>query len=52
MFPINFFFFFFKVVEFRSNDFKMFINTLWYDNVDNYDFLKLKNVFPLKIYMG
>jgi hypothetical protein len=30
----------------------MFINTLWYDNVDDYDFLKLKNVLPLKIYLG
>jgi hypothetical protein len=25
-------------VEFKSNDLKMFINTLCYDNVENYDF--------------
>jgi hypothetical protein len=43
---------FFKVVEFRPNDFKMFINTLWYDNVHDYDFFRLKSVFPLKIYLG
>jgi len=43
---------FIKVMEFRSYDFKMFINTLWYDNVDDYDFLKLKTVLPLKIYLG
>jgi len=30
----------------------MFNSTLWYDNVDDYDFLKLENVFPLKIYLG
>jgi len=30
----------------------MFINTLWHDNVYDYDFLKLKNVLPLKIYLG
>jgi hypothetical protein len=29
---------FFKVMEFRSNDLKMFISTLWDDNVDDYDF--------------
>ncbi len=28
----------FKVVEFRLDNFKMFINTLWYDNVDDYLF--------------
>ncbi len=43
---------FLKVVEFKSNDLKMFINTLWYDNVNDYDCLKLKNVLPLKIYLG
>jgi len=42
----------FKVVEFKLNDLKMFISTLWYDNVDDYDFFKLKNVLPLKIYLG
>ncbi len=26
---------FLKVMEFKSNDFKMFINTLWYDNVND-----------------
>jgi hypothetical protein len=31
-------------MEFRLDDFKMFINTWWYDNVDDYDFLRLKNV--------
>ncbi len=30
----------------------MFNSTLWYDNVDDYDFFKLENVFPLKIYLG
>jgi hypothetical protein len=39
-------------VEFKLNDLKMFIGTLWYDNVDDYDFFKLKNVLPLKIYLG
>jgi ubiquinone/menaquinone biosynthesis C-methylase UbiE len=41
----------FKAVEFRSNDFKMFIGTLWYENVDDYDFLRLENVLPLKIHL-
>jgi hypothetical protein len=39
-----------KVMELKSDNLKMFINTLWYDNVDDYDFLKLKNVLPLTIY--
>jgi hypothetical protein len=43
---------FLKVMEFKLNDLKMFINTLWYDNVNDYDYLKLKNVLPLKIYLG
>jgi hypothetical protein len=30
----------------------MFISTLWYDNVDDCDFFWLKNVLPLKIYLG
>jgi hypothetical protein len=30
----------------------MFISTLWYEIVDDYDFLKLENVLPLKIYVG
>jgi hypothetical protein len=30
----------------------MIISTLSYENVDDYDFLKLENVFPLKIYLG
>ncbi len=38
-------------MEFRSNDFQMFNNTLWYDNVDDYDFFRLKNVLPLNIYL-
>jgi hypothetical protein len=29
---------FIKVVELKSNDLKMFINSLCYDNVENYDF--------------
>ncbi len=33
-------------MEFRSNDFEMFIGTLWYENVDDYDFLGLENVLP------
>ncbi len=37
-------------MELKSDNLKMFINTLWYDNVDDYDFLKLKNVLPLTIY--
>jgi hypothetical protein len=41
-----------KVVEFRSNDLKMFIGTLWYENVDDYDFLRLENVLPLNIHLG
>jgi hypothetical protein len=32
--------------------FKMFISTIWDDNVDGYDFLRLKIAFPLKIYLG
>jgi hypothetical protein len=43
---------FLKVMEFRSYDFKMFITTLWYENVDDYDFFRLENVLPLKIYLG
>jgi len=43
---------FLKVMEFRLDDFTMFINTLWCDNVDDYDFFKLKNVLPLNIYLG
>jgi len=39
-FPSNFL----KVLEFKSNDFKMFISTSRYDNVDDDDFFKLKNV--------
>jgi hypothetical protein len=30
----------------------MVISTLWYDNVDDYDVFRLKNVFQLKIYLG
>jgi hypothetical protein len=30
----------------------MFINTLWYENVDDYDFFRLENVLPLKIYLS
>ncbi len=29
-------------MEFRLDDFKMFISTLWDDNVDDYDFFRLK----------
>jgi len=36
-------------MEFISDDLKMFINTLWYDNVDDYDFFRLKKVLPLEI---
>ncbi len=43
---------FFKVVEFKSNNFKMFISTLWYENIDDNDFFRLENVLPLKIYLG
>jgi hypothetical protein len=43
---------FFKVVEFKSNGLKMFISTLWYDNIYDYDFFTLKNVLPLNIYLG
>ncbi len=42
---------FFKILEFRSIDFKMFISTLWYGNVDVYDLLRLKNVLQLMIYL-
>jgi hypothetical protein len=35
-------------MEFRSNNLKMFISTLWYDNVNNYDFFRLKNVFSFE----
>jgi hypothetical protein len=42
----------FKVMEFKLNDLKMFINTLWYDNVDDYDYFRLKFFLPLKIYLG
>ncbi len=37
-------------MEFGLNDLKMFISTLWYDNVDDYDFFRLENVLPLKVY--
>ncbi len=30
----------------------MFISTLWYDNVDDYDYFRLKKVVQLKIYLG
>jgi len=30
----------------------MFISTVCYDNVDGYDFFRLKIVLPLKIYLG
>jgi hypothetical protein len=43
---------FFKVMEYKSNYLKTFISTLWYDNVDDYDFLKLIDVLPLKIHLG
>jgi hypothetical protein len=43
---------FFKVMEYKSTDLNTFISTLWYDNVDDYDFLKLIDVLPLKIYLG
>jgi hypothetical protein len=39
-------------MEFKLDDLKMVINTLWYDNVDDYDFFRMKNVFQLKIYLG
>jgi hypothetical protein len=39
-------------MEFRLDDLKMFISTLWYDNVDDYDFFRLKNGLPLTIYLG
>ncbi len=29
-------------MEFKSNDLKLFINTLWYDNVNDYDFFKVE----------
>ncbi len=40
---------FLEVMDFRQNDLKMFISTLWYENVDDYDFLRLENVLSLKI---
>jgi hypothetical protein len=43
---------FFKVMEFKSDDFKMFTSIVWYDIVDDYDFLKLNIFLPLKIYLG
>jgi hypothetical protein len=43
MFPIKVFNFL-KIVEFKYDDLKMFISTFLCDNVDDYDFLKLKNV--------
>jgi hypothetical protein len=46
------FFIFLKVVEFGENDLKMFISTLWYDNVDNYDFLKLIFFFSIEDLFG
>jgi hypothetical protein len=39
-------------MEFTLNGLKMFSSTLWYDNVDDYDFFRLKNVLPLTIYLG
>ncbi len=36
-------------MKFKLNDSKMFISTLWYDNVDDHHFFNLKNVLPLKI---
>ncbi len=32
-------------MEFKSDDVKMFISTLWYDNVDDHDFLGWKMFF-------
>jgi hypothetical protein len=40
---------FLKVIEFKSDDVKMFISTLWYDNIDDHDFFRLENVLPLQI---
>jgi hypothetical protein len=30
----------------------MIISTLWYENADDYDFFRLENVLPSKIYLG
>jgi predicted outer membrane lipoprotein len=30
----------------------MIISALWYENVDDYDFFRLENVLPFKIYLG
>jgi hypothetical protein len=38
-------------MKFKSNDFKIFINTLCYNNVDDYDFLGCK-VFFIKDLFG
>jgi hypothetical protein len=36
----------------KKNLLKMFIYTLWYDNIYDYDFFRLKNVLPLNTYLG
>jgi hypothetical protein len=39
-------------MEFKSNDLKMFINTLWYDNVDDYDSFRLKFFSSIEYLLG
>jgi hypothetical protein len=35
----------FEVMQFKLGDIKIFINTLWYDNDDDYDFSSWKFFF-------
>jgi hypothetical protein len=44
---LSFVSFFLKVMEFR-----LFISTLWYENVDDYDFFKLENFLSLRIHLS
>jgi hypothetical protein len=50
-FPLKFSIFL-KVMEFRLDDFKLFSSTLWYENVDNYDFFNSENFLSFLDLLG
>jgi hypothetical protein len=39
-------------MEFKLDDLKFFISTLWYNNVDDYDFLRLNCFFSIEYLLG
>ncbi len=43
---------FLKVMEFRWDVFKMFISTIWYDNVDDYDFFEVEKCSSIENLLG